>query len=406
MYNKKPNNSVDILDLFNENKLVKICAPMVRYSKLQFRSLVREYGCDLCYTPMILADSICLSDKARNNEFTTNLKDSPLVVQFAANTVHDFVGASYMVSPYCNGVDLNCGCPQRWAKQMGIGCSLLDKPELIADLISQCRNKITKPFTVSVKLRILKDIKKTIEICKRLEKAGASYISVHARTPSQHTGDINLEALKLIVENVDCPVVGNGGIKNLEDCINLQAETKCKGVMVANSLLANPTLFTGSQSTTEECVQKWLDICYNSTLNTISYSNCDPSVTPVIPECPPNLTFQCFHHHLVFMLEKLLPRSKRRIFNNLQSFKDVLLFLYEHFGISLQRYDLNKFENSKILDLDYNNREEVYLKLKRNSVMNSSLVENVSNDYSYENSNGKFFKSKLVDDTDSIEYDL
>lgn len=93
MYIKKPNNSVNILDLFSENKLVKICAPMVRYSKyvlnhnqyiilfiltqfasrLQFRSLVREYGCDLCYTPMILADSFCLSDKARNNEFTTNL---------------------------------------------------------------------------------------------------------------------------------------------------------------------------------------------------------------------------------------------------------------------------------------------------------------------------------------------
>lgn len=45
---------------------------MVRYSKLEFRTLVRKYGVDLCYTPMIMADSFCQSNKARLNEFTTN----------------------------------------------------------------------------------------------------------------------------------------------------------------------------------------------------------------------------------------------------------------------------------------------------------------------------------------------
>lgn len=85
------------------------------------------------------------------------LVDAPLVVQFAANTVHDFVGASHMVAPICDGVDLNCGCPQRWAKQMGLGSSLLEKPELICDMIRQCRNQILKPLTVSVKLRLLKN---------------------------------------------------------------------------------------------------------------------------------------------------------------------------------------------------------------------------------------------------------
>lgn len=60
---------------------------------------------------------------------------------------------------YCDGVDLNCGCPQRWAKHMGIGCIMLDTPELISDIIKQCRNQIAKPFTISVKMRVLKDEK-------------------------------------------------------------------------------------------------------------------------------------------------------------------------------------------------------------------------------------------------------
>jgi len=71
----------------SNNDFVKICAPMVRYSKLSFRRLVRKYGCDLAFTPMILADTFVASNKARDVEFTTCPSDRPLVVQFAANKV-------------------------------------------------------------------------------------------------------------------------------------------------------------------------------------------------------------------------------------------------------------------------------------------------------------------------------
>lgn len=48
---------------------------------------------------MILADSFVCSSKARDNEFTTHKEDKPLVVQFAAKTVNDFVDAAEMVAP-------------------------------------------------------------------------------------------------------------------------------------------------------------------------------------------------------------------------------------------------------------------------------------------------------------------
>ena len=70
---------------------IRICAPMVRYSKLPFRMLVRLYDCDIAYSPMIMADSFSSSEAARDNEFTTNSMDRPLVVQFASNNVDDFV---------------------------------------------------------------------------------------------------------------------------------------------------------------------------------------------------------------------------------------------------------------------------------------------------------------------------
>ena len=88
------------MDLFNKNLSksnrdlelpIRICAPMVRYSKLPFRMLVRLYDCDIAYTPMIMADSFSSSEAARDVEFTTNSMDRPLIVQFASNNVDDFV---------------------------------------------------------------------------------------------------------------------------------------------------------------------------------------------------------------------------------------------------------------------------------------------------------------------------
>uniref|UniRef100_A0A7N4P584 Dihydrouridine synthase 4 like n=1 Tax=Sarcophilus harrisii TaxID=9305 RepID=A0A7N4P584_SARHA len=80
---------------------------------LAFRTLVRKYNCDLCYTPMIVAADFVRSIKARDSEFTTNKGDCPLIVQFAANDAQLLSDAARIVYPYANGIDINCGCPQR-----------------------------------------------------------------------------------------------------------------------------------------------------------------------------------------------------------------------------------------------------------------------------------------------------
>lgn len=61
--------------------------------------MVRRYNCDLCFTPMILADAFVQSAKARENEFTTNVGDHPLIAQFAAKDADDFADAAEMISP-------------------------------------------------------------------------------------------------------------------------------------------------------------------------------------------------------------------------------------------------------------------------------------------------------------------
>lgn len=83
--------------------------------------------------------------------------------------------------------------------------------------------------------------------------------------------------------------------------------------MSARGILQNPAMFSGYSLTPRECVEEWLSIALSS-----------------------NLYFLTFHHHLVFMLEKVLPKELRRTFNNLNSYQKVLDFLNDFFQFDFQ----------------------------------------------------------------------
>lgn len=192
----------------------------------------------------------------------------------------------------------------------GYGADLLTKPQLVKDLVSQVRNRTRAPFTVSVKIRLLKEIRRTIEFVRCLEHAGVSFLTVHARTPQMRHEPIDMDGLKLVRDSTQLPLIANGDVRSLEGAELLYRETKCDGVMAARGLLANPAMYSGEVVTPVACISDWLDF------------------TRTIPT-----SFNCFHHHLVFMLEKVLPKDKRLVFNALQSEQAIHEFLQEEYGI-------------------------------------------------------------------------
>ncbi|GBL82518.1 tRNA-dihydrouridine(20a/20b) synthase [NAD(P)+]-like [Araneus ventricosus] len=307
MLRNNGDKSSSVIDLFESKELITMCAPMVRYSKLPFRMLVRKYGCDVAFTPMIISRSFVESEKARHSDFTTAAGDRPLIVQFAANNGIDFADATEIVCRYSDGVDLNCGCPQSWVLADGYGACLLSKPELVQDMIQQVRNRISDAkYTVSLKIRLHDDIRHSIEFCRQAQQAGASWISVHGRTKSQRNEPVNVDAIKLIKESLTIPVIGNGDIFSLTDALRFHKQTGVNGVMSARGLLQNPSLFCGTEVTSSSCIKDWINL-------SLSFG----------------ATFTNIHHHLMFMLEKIMPRSERKLFNSYTCLASVLDHLNE-----------------------------------------------------------------------------
>lgn len=115
----------------------------------------------------------------------------------------------------------------------------------------------------------------------------------------------------MTLDSLRIPVVANGDVKTLADALELQETTKCKGVMAARGILTNPAMFAGYHQTPVECVEEWTTLAKAM-----------------------NVPFKCFHHHLVFMLEKVLPKQDRLIFNCLKDEQSVLQFLKDYFSIA------------------------------------------------------------------------
>ncbi|TMS36620.1 hypothetical protein L596_003744 [Steinernema carpocapsae] len=289
-----------------------VAAPMVRYSKLPFRRLVGMYGADVIYTPMIYASNFCASEKCRRSEFTTDSVDSP-VVQFAVNEPKVFADATELVYPWSSGVDINCGCPKRDVTSAGFGSHLLDNPDLIADMVAQARSRISDPtYSISVKIRIQYPLEKTIDLCRKMEKAGVTRLAVHGRTRYMPNDPVDKEAIALVKSSVGVSIFANGGVTTFAEALEMAKETKVDGIMVANGLLSNPAMFGGHDVTPLQCITDFVNL-----------------------EASKSLHFDIFHQQLIFMLRPILSAPQRRFFNELTSVAAVKDFLVDEIGCIL-----------------------------------------------------------------------
>jgi hypothetical protein len=158
-------------------------APMVDQSELAFRELCRRHGATLGYTPMIHARLFVESPKYRREIFSTSATDRPLLAQFCANDPDVLLEAATMIAPYCDGVDINFGCPQRIAKRGNYGAFLMDDWKTVESLIRTLDESL--PVPVTAKIRVYDDLETTLKYAKMVEAAGAQIVAVHGRTREQ-----------------------------------------------------------------------------------------------------------------------------------------------------------------------------------------------------------------------------
>ena len=145
-------------------------------------------------------------------------------------------------------IDINMGCSVPKVKNSGSGASLLDKPKLVDNIISKMVKAVSLP--ISSKIRIPSEkpdsdqIENLLYISRVIQNAGASFITLHPRTPaSGFRGRSDWRFIKILKENLDIPVIGSGDILNHKDALEMFRTTGCDGIMIGRASLGNPWIF-------------------------------------------------------------------------------------------------------------------------------------------------------------------
>jgi tRNA-dihydrouridine synthase 4 len=309
---RNPNhNPLQMLKLIKSthNRPVFVAGPMVRYSKLPFRELCRDFDTDIVYTPMILAREFVRNEVARLSDFTTNARDRAVIVQVGVSNVEDLLKFVEMIHPYVDGIGINCGCPIKEQVREGIGAALMSQADLVASMVKAVKDKFGDTVCLETKIRIHPNLDDTVAFVKKVEASGVDFITVHGRTKNTRSSiPVDLDAIKLVKQTVSVPVVANGDCFSLEQAYKIAEYTGVDGVMSARGILANPALFAGYSNTPWKAIELFWD--YATTYG---------------------LPYRITQHHLAQMLDGVIHRKFVKELNEIGTLSELIDWFDEHF---------------------------------------------------------------------------
>ena len=142
------------------------------------------------------------------------------------------------------GVDLNFGCPAKTVNKSRGGAVLLKETEQLYRIVKAVRDAVPANFPVSAKIRLgYDDTSLTLDNASAIASAGASALTVHARTKADgYRPPAYWPWIAKIKQQVSIPLIANGEIWNANDAALCREQSQCDDIMLGRGALALPNL--------------------------------------------------------------------------------------------------------------------------------------------------------------------
>lgn len=159
-------------------------------------------------------------------------------------------------------IDMNFGCPAKTVNRHRGGSVLLDEPEVIYELVKAVRDAVPAEIPVSAKMRLgYMDRNFTLENAHAIEDAGASWLTVHARTKADgYKPPAFWNQLRPIREAVKINVIANGEIWNNADAKQCQLESACEDLMIGRGAVTTPDVTHCIRNDSNTALFSWFDL--------------------------------------------------------------------------------------------------------------------------------------------------
>ncbi len=229
-------------DLTIQNNVV--LAPLCGVTDFPFRRIARELGAQLTFTEMVSAKGLVYASQKTFQLLAGLEQQQPIAAQiFGAEPEIMAEAAAICQEMGATILDINMGCPQKKVVKTGAGAALMLEPELAAKIVKEVSKQVSIPVSCKIRSGWDSQTLNAPSFAKKMEEAGASLITVHARTKKQmFSGRAKWEIIKEVKECVNIPVIANGDITSCIEAKKCMELTGADGVMVGRASIGRPWL--------------------------------------------------------------------------------------------------------------------------------------------------------------------
>lgn len=244
-----------------------VLAPMEGLTDPLMRQILTQVGgYDWCVTEFIRVTDSVLPDHIFYH-FCPELKNggktvhgTPVHLQFLGNRVDMLArNAQKAVQLGAPAIDLNFGCPAKTVNRHRGGAVLLDEPETLYQITKAVREAVPAHIPVSAKMRLgYLDERFTLENALALQSAGASWLTIHARTKADaYTPPAYWHKIAPLKTHLHIPIIANGEIWTVQDAKDCQQQSGCVDLMLGRGAVTTPDLAQRIRRQDSETVMPW-----------------------------------------------------------------------------------------------------------------------------------------------------
>jgi tRNA-dihydrouridine synthase len=228
-----------------ENDPILALAPMQDVTNLPFMQVIQEYGGpDYYVTEYFRVHADYSLEQKILSSITKNKTGRPVYAQLIGQDTEALVRVANELQAYpIAGIDLNLGCPAPVVCRKDAGGGLLRRREHMEHIIATLRDAISGKFTVKTRVGYDShdEFPELLEIFKRYD---IDTLTIHGRTVTErYQTPIHPECIRLAAEQMNCPVIANGNVVDVDTGIGAINKTKAAGLMIGRGAIRNPWIF-------------------------------------------------------------------------------------------------------------------------------------------------------------------
>lgn len=222
-----------------------ILAPMAGVTDKPFRRLCLEYGAGMAVSEMMLANPKLWHTQKSQQRLVHEDEAGIRSVQIAGSEPELMAQAArYCVEQGAQIVDINMGCPVKKVNKNFAGSALLQRPDLIEQILRAVVAAVNVPVTLKTRTGWDTDNKNCVEIAQLAEDCGIQALALHGRTRAcMYRGHAEYDSIRAVKKAVSIPVIANGDIDSPQKAMQVLDYTGADGLMIGRCAQGRPWIF-------------------------------------------------------------------------------------------------------------------------------------------------------------------